>query len=195
MSANISAILGAGRFMATITANQTLVEQFEAAAKAAVATVEIMDRTPVALRDAIFCAAGDASRILFAPPQDLPASLFADFARDPRVIAEPSAEELVNSPAGVTEAFAGVARTGSVCVDVGYQRTGMASLLAPLHIAVVAAETIVPQPRDLFRENVLSGKGLQRSFVFITGPSATADMGPLVRGVHGPHRLHVIVLR
>jgi L-lactate dehydrogenase complex protein LldG len=121
--------------------------------------------------------------------------LFADFARDPRVLAEPTAEELVNSPAGVTEAFAGVARTGSVCVDVGYQRTGMASLLAPLHIAVVAAETIVPQPRDLFREDVLGGKGFERSFVFITGPSATADMGPLVRGVHGPHRLHVIVLR
>jgi len=180
--------------MATITANQTL-EQFEAAAKAAVATVEIMDRTPVALRDAILCVAGDASRILFAPPQDLPARLFADFARDPRVIAEPTAEELVNSPAGVTEAFAGVARTGSVCVDVGYQRTGMAGLLAPLDIAVVAAETIVAQPRDLFRENVLGGKGLQRSFVFITGPSATADMGPLVRGVHGPHRLHIIVLR
>jgi len=30
--------------------------------------------------------------------------------------------------------------------------------------------------------------------VFVTGPSATADMGPLVRGVHGPHQLHVIVL-
>jgi L-lactate dehydrogenase complex protein LldG len=102
---------------------------------------------------------------------------------------------MVNSPAGVTEAFAAVARTGSVCVDVGYQRTGMASLLAPLHIAVVAAETIVPQPRDLFREDVLGGKGLTRNFVFITGPSATADMGPLVRGVHGPHRMHIIVLR
>ena len=181
--------------MATTVVSQALIDQFEAAAKAAVATVEVIDRTPAALRDAIFRAAGDANRILFAPPQDLPADLFADFARDPRVLAEPTAEELVNSPAGVTEAFAGVARTGSVCVDVGYQRTGMASLLAPLHVAVVAAETIVPQPRDLFREDVLGGRGLQRSFVFITGPSATADMGPLVRGVHGPHRLHVIVLR
>lgn len=181
--------------MATTVVSQALIDQFEAAAKAAVATVEVIDRTPAALRDAIFRAAGDANRILFAPPQDLPADLFADFARDSRVLAEPTAEELVNSPAGVTEAFAGVARTGSVCVDVGYQRTGMASLLAPLHVAVVAAETIVPQPRDLFREDVLGGRGLQRSFVFITGPSATADMGPLVRGVHGPHRLHVIVLR
>ena len=66
----------------------------------------------------------------------------------------------------MTETFAGVARTGSVCIDVGYQRTGMASLLAPLHIAVVAAETIVPQPRDLLRSDVLGGKGLTCSFVF-----------------------------
>ena len=177
------------------TVSQSVIEQFESAATAAVATVEVIDRTPNALRDAILCACGDASRILFAPPQDLPAALFAEFAGDPRVVADPSAEELANSPAGVTEAFAGVARTGSVCVDVGYQRTGMASLLAPLHIAVVAAETIVPQPRDLFREDVLGGRGLTRSFVFITGPSATADMGPLVRGVHGPHQLHIIILR
>ena len=179
----------------TTTAALTLLDQFAASAKAAVATVEIIDRSPSNLRDAALRACGDASRILFAPPQDLPAALFADFAQDPRVRSDPTADELVNSPAGVTEAFAGVARTGSVCVDVAYQRTGMASLLAPLHVAVVAAETIVPQPRDLFRDDVLDGKGLARSFVFITGPSATADMGPLVRGVHGPHRLHIIVLR
>ena len=176
-------------------ASQSIIEQFEASASAAVATVEVIDRTPQALRDAIFRATGNSERILFAPPQDLPAELFAGFASDPRVKSNPTAEELVTSPAGVTEAFAGVARTGSVCVDVGYQRTGMASLLAPLHVAVVGSETIVPQPRDLFRDDVLGGKGLSRSFVFITGPSATADMGPLVRGVHGPHRLHIIVLR
>jgi L-lactate dehydrogenase complex protein LldG len=177
------------------TASRSLVDQFEAAAKAAVATVEIIDRTPQDLCNAILRTAGDQGRTLFAWPHDLPTDLFAEFARNPRVRSEPTPEEWVNSPAGVTEAFAGVARTGSVCVDVGYQRTGMASLLAPLHIVVIAAETIVPQPRDLFRNDVLDGKGLSRSFVFITGPSATADMGPLVRGVHGPHRLHIIVLR
>ena len=68
-----------------------------------------------------------------------------------------------------------VASTGSVCMDVSYQRTGMVSLLAPLQIAVVAAETIVPQPRDLFRADVLDGEGLARDFVFVTGPSATAE--------------------
>jgi len=179
----------------TVSAPPSTLEQFVAAATAAVATVEVIDRSPTDLRDAILRAAGDANRILYAPPQDLPAELFVDFARDPRVRTEPTPDEMVNSPAGVTEAFAGVARTGSVCVDVGFQKTGMASLLAPLHIAVVASDTIVPQPRDLFREDVLGGKGLVRNFVFITGPSATADMGPLVRGVHGPHRLHIIVLK
>ena len=179
----------------TMLASATDLEKFVAAATAAVATVEVIDRSSVALRDAILLAAGDANRILFARPQDLPAELFADFARDPRVKTSPTPDEMVNSPAGVTEAFAGVARTGSVCVDVGFQKTGMASLLAPLHIAVVASENIVPQPRDLFRDDVLGGKGLARNFVFITGPSATADMGPLVRGVHGPHRLHIIILK
>ena len=179
----------------TVSAAPTKLEQFVAAAIAAVATVEVIDPTAATLSAALLRAVGDADRILFAPPQDLPVELFADFVRDPRVKTDPTPDEMVNSPAGVTEAFAGVARTGSVCVDVGFQKTGIASLLAPLHIAVVAAETIVPQPRDLFRDDVLDGKGLLRNFVFITGPSATADMGPLVRGVHGPHRLHILVLK
>ena len=172
-----------------------LVEQFVDAARTAAATVEVIDRDPAQLRDAILAKAGDAQRILFAPPQGLPAELFALFAADPRVVTETDSEQMVHSPAGVTEAFAGVARTGSVCVDVNYQRTGIFSLIAPLHIAVLAAENIVPLPRDMFRRDVLGGQGLTRDFVFITGPSATADMGPLVRGVHGPHRLHVIVVR
>ena len=172
-----------------------LLGEFTTAAKQAVATVEVIERSPAALRDAILKAASGATSILYSPPQELPASLFADFAEYPSVHVNATPDEMVNSAAGVTEAFAGVASTGSVCIDISYQRTGMVSLLTPLQIAVVAAETIVPQPRDLFRPDVLGGRGLQRDFVFVTGPSATADMGPLVRGVHGPHKLHIIVLR
>ncbi len=173
----------------------SLMEDFAAAAIQAVASVQVIDRSPAALRDAILHAVGEVTRILYAPPQQLPPGLFAEFAADPRVRANATAEEMVNSAASVTEAFAAVASTGSVCIDVSYERTGIVSLLAPLQIAVVAAETIVPQPRDLFRADVLDGAGLKRDFVFVTGPSATADMGPLVRGVHGPHKLHIVVLR
>ncbi len=173
----------------------SLLEKFTSSAKAAVASVEVIDRSPAALRNAVLRAAGDAHRILYARPHDLPVTLFSEIASDPRVVADANPDEMVQSAAGLTEAFAAVASTGSVCINVSHERTGMVSLLAPLQIAVVAAETIVPQPRDLFRAEVLDGKGLTRDFVFVTGPSATADMGPLVRGVHGPHKLHIIVLR
>ncbi len=176
-------------------ASSALLEQFVTEARYSAATAEIVERTPQALSAAILAKAGDAQRILFAPPQVMSPELFAPFASDPRVVTTPDSEQLVHSAVGVTEAFAGVARTGSVCVDVNYQRTGIVSLLAPLNITVLAAENIVPQLRDLFRRDVLNGEGLTRDFVFITGPSATADMGPLVRGVHGPHRQHVIVVR
>ena len=172
-----------------------LMEQFVIEARNAAATAEIVDRNPTALSGAILAKAGDAQGILFAPPQVMAPELFATFAADPRVITHPDSEQMVHSAVGVTEAFAGVARTGSVCVDVNYQRTAIVSLLAPLHIAVLAAENIVARPQDMFRPDVLNSAGLTRDFVFITGPSATADMGPLVRGVHGPHQLHVIVVR
>lgn len=181
--------------MQQLMALEPTVLQFAEAAVRAVATVEVIERSPATLRDVILHAAGDAKRILFAPPHGLPIELFADFARDSRVIADPTPDEMVHSAVGVTEAFAGIASTGSVCVDVGYQRTGLVSLITPLQIAVVAAENIVPKPRDLFRSDILEGAGLKRDFVFVTGPSATADMGPLVRGVHGPHKLHIIVVR
>ncbi|MGB7554141.1 MAG: LUD domain-containing protein [Candidatus Korobacteraceae bacterium] len=181
--------------MQQIMALESSVLQFAEAAVKAVATVEIIERSPAALSIAILRAAGDAPCILFASPHDLPIALFSEFAADPRVVADPTPDQMVHSAAGVTEAFAGVASTGSVCIDVSYQRTGMVSLLAPLQIAVVAADNIVPKPRDLFRADILDGKGLRRDFVFVTGPSATADMGPLVRGVHGPHKLHIIVVR
>jgi L-lactate dehydrogenase complex protein LldG len=182
-------------FMQQIMALEPSVLQFAEAAVKAVATVEIIESSPSALRDAILRAVGDVTGILFSPPHELPVALFSEFASDARVVADPTPDQMVHSAAGVTEAFAGVASTGSVCVDVSYERTGMVSLLAPLQIAVLAAGTIVPKPRDLFRTDILDGKGLRRDFVFVTGPSATADMGPLVRGVHGPHKLHIIVVR
>jgi L-lactate dehydrogenase complex protein LldG len=95
---------------------------------------------------------------------------------------------------GITDAFAGVARSGSVCVCIDYDYAGFVSLLSRFHVAVLPVENIVERPGDLFRPDCLNGDGLRRNFVFITGPSATADMGPLVRGVHGPHRLHVILV-
>ena len=171
---------------------QDLVVQFEAAARNAAATVERAAYSAAALAAAVKRIA--TGRIAIAEPRDLPAELFSDLRRLPGVITSRSKQDLAACDVGVTEGFAAVARTGSVCVTVDHEYAGVISLLTRLHIAVVAAENIVQRPADLFSAQFLNGKGLQRNFLFITGPSATADMGPLVRGVHGSHCLHIVIL-
>jgi len=171
---------------------QDLIEQFEVAARNAAATVERVTYSAAALAAAVKRIA--TGRIALAEPQDLPSELFSDLRRLPGMITGRSKQDLATCEVGITEAFAAVARTGSVCVTVDHEYSGVISLLTRLHIAVLAAESIVQRPADLFSTQFLNGKGLERNFVFITGPSATADMGPLVRGVHGSHRLHIVIL-
>jgi L-lactate dehydrogenase complex protein LldG len=170
-----------------------LLSEFENAATAAAATVERLPASGEQLALAIGRRAKGES-IAISRPLDLPPELFSACERLPNVIAGRSREELAACEVGVTDAFAGVARTGSVCVCVDHDYAGAISLVTRLHIVVLAADTLVERPKDLFDLACLDGKALTRNFVFITGPSATADMGPLVRGVHGPHRLHVILL-
>jgi L-lactate dehydrogenase complex protein LldG len=112
----------------------------------------------------------------------------------PNVLPTPTDEQLAKTEVGICGAFAGVASSGSVCIAMGPPLVTMTSLLMPLHIVLLSADRIVPRPRDLFDPTNLGGEGLRRNLVFITGPSATADMGPLVRGVHGPHRLQILLL-
>ncbi len=179
--------------MATVGSGvpQELLEQFERAACAVTATVEYVERSGEAVRDAVLRRAGGESPIVVAAPSRLPALYFAPLIGSAGVLISPTVEQFRTAPVGVSEAFAGVARTGSVCVEISAGINGFASLISRLHIAVVDAASIVPQPRDVFASAI----GMQADFVFVTGPSATADMGPLVRGVHGPHKLHILVLR
>ena len=173
-------------------ARQDLIVQFEDAVRLAAGSVE---RVPCSARDLAAAVSRIAKdKIAIAEPLDLPADLFAGIRRLPGVTLERSKAELASCDVGITDAFAAIARTGSVCVAVDHDYVGPISLLARLHIAVLSADMIVQRPMDLFQPDRLDGKALRRNFVFVTGPSATADMGPLVRGVHGPHRLHIVIL-
>lgn len=163
-------------------------------AVAAAATAERCARSAAAVHRAVEHAAPNAPSVIIGSTEFLPAELFAGLRDLPGAIFRPSDEQLAIAQLGITEAFAGVASTGSVCIAMGPALNAAASLLMPLHIAVLAAERIVERPRDLFDPACLGGEGLRRNLVYITGPSATADMGPLVRGVHGPHRLHILLL-
>ena len=169
-----------------------LLTGFRDSARSTGATVEMSRRNIQDLTASLLKATADDQRVLFAQPDFISPELFAQFILDGKVISKPTKDELSSVKTGVTDAFAAVASTGSICVSVSGNPTGIVSLLTRKHIAVLDSRTIVPRPRDILESNTT--EILKRSFSFITGPSATADMGPLVVGVHGPGQLHIIVL-
>jgi L-lactate dehydrogenase complex protein LldG len=172
-----------------------LLATFECNAKEAAAQVSVVGPTPAEIRAAVEHLTQDAGSVVLGLGEFVPAGVVEELRQIPGVIAQPTDEQLSVAGAGVSDAFAGIASSGTVCIAMGPPLVGAASLLMPLHIVLLPASRIVARPRSLFDPACLGGEGLRRNLVFITGPSATADMGPLVRGVHGPHRLQILLLR
>jgi L-lactate dehydrogenase complex protein LldG len=173
---------------------ENLLSQFITAAEEAAATVETVERSPKALNTALLKAIRGKDGVILAEPDDLDLSLFEPFRENSQVVVDPTEEQLSTFQVGITDAFAGIARTGSVCVTNSQKLSGAVSLFTREHIVVLDSDCLVEKPREVFTSPMLKQKGLKRSFVFVTGPSATADMGTLVRGVHGPGKLHIILL-
>ncbi|NOY78233.1 MAG: hypothetical protein GXO76_10240 [Calditrichaeota bacterium] len=171
-----------------------LVEKFIQMAEGAAATVEKIKATPENLKAALVRAMGENSSATLAEPTVLPPELFAPFKSLPDVISHPTEDQMAAIRVGITDAFVGVAGTGSLCVAIDERLGGSVSLYSREHIAVLDARLMVPRPRDLFSGEFFERSELPENFLFITGPSATADMGELVRGVHGPGRLHIVLL-
>lgn len=95
---------------------------------------------------------------------------------------------------GLTGAHGGLADTGAVALLSGPDRSRLASLAPPVHIALLRRDQIYPSlPAFLtdFGDAVRDSSNL----VFIAGPSRTGDIEmTLSIGVHGPGEVHVIVL-
>jgi L-lactate dehydrogenase complex protein LldG len=99
----------------------------------------------------------------------------------------------------ISGADAGIAESASIVLRGGPGRPRLASLLAPVYIAVLRRAQIVrglgealallaaQHPGDLF--------GDASTLTLITGPSRTADIElTLTLGVHGPREVHAIVI-
>lgn len=89
---------------------------------------------------------------------------------------------------GVTTADALVSETGSVLICSQGGRRRLASLAPPVHLVVAQPSQIVGSLADAF------GRFPDGNLVLISGPSRTADIeGVLVRGVHGPGRVILLL--
>ena len=97
-------------------------------------------------------------------------------------------------PLGVTGSIGAIADSGTIAVVSGPGRSRLASLLPPVHVAVLDARRIHASLADLLSAHpTIVDEG--SNFVLITGPSRTADIEmTLTTGVHGPGEVHVILL-
>lgn len=102
--------------------------------------------------------------------------------------------ELREVPVGLTGTVAALADTGTIVVHSGPGRSRLASLLPPVHVALLKTDLLLPSMDHFFQtypEAVTGGSNL----VFISGPSRTADIeGILTLGVHGPKELHIVLI-
>lgn len=98
-----------------------------------------------------------------------------------------------SAPFGITGADYGLAETGSI-VTIAANEARLVSLLPPVHIALLSKGRMLTGLDEFYTLHPLPATA-SASTVFITGPSRSADIEMiLVRGVHGPRVIHVIVI-
>jgi len=95
---------------------------------------------------------------------------------------------------GITSADYALADTGTLVMIASPAEARLVSLLPPAHIAVVPSGRILTGLDELFAV-VPQPAEVTSSMVLITGPSRTADIEQfLVRGVHGPGAIAVVIV-
>ena len=95
---------------------------------------------------------------------------------------------------GITGAAYALADTGSLVMLASSEEARLLSLLPPVHIAIIERGQILTGLDELLGKIPLPAD-VTSSMVLITGPSRTADIEQiLVRGVHGPGELHVVIV-
>jgi L-lactate dehydrogenase complex protein LldG len=101
-----------------------------------------------------------------------------------------------DADAGITTSDFALADTGTLVVLASPDQHRLDSLAPAVHIALLRATDLVANLEELFARLVSANAFHSSSAItFIRGPSRTADIElTLSVGVHGPKRLHVIVL-
>jgi len=185
---------------------ELLVERFRAALTAIAGRVHRAADDGAAIKTLVtLCHERGVSRVLSWHPHwialdGLPAAMAAaaielDFGIvPPNETRAPRLAALESLQMGLTGSLAGIAESGTIAVVSGPGRPRLASLLPPVHIAVLRVERLYSTLEAFFAAHpgvAEAGSNL----VLITGPSRTADIEmTLTRGVHGPGEVHVVVV-
>lgn len=99
--------------------------------------------------------------------------------------------------AALSRAVTAAAETGTLVLVSGADNPTTLAFLPETHFILVRAGDVVGSYEEAFdRLRAIYGEGnLPRTVNLISGPSRTADIEQtIVRGAHGPKRLHVVIL-
>lgn len=106
-------------------------------------------------------------------------------------------ETIHQAQVGLTGADVAIAATGTMVVSTEPGKGRLPTVLAPVHIAVITLEQIVPRLEDwLARQRAAGSENLwdRANTCFISGPSKTGDIEmEMILGVHGPGIVQVVV--
>jgi L-lactate dehydrogenase complex protein LldG len=122
-----------------------------------------------------------------------------DFIGNNNIQREGFINSAIDAGLGLSGVDYALAETGTLVLLAGENKARSASLLPPVHVALVTPDKFISGLDDLFPllrcDLDVSNRNLSSAVTFITGPSRTADIElTLVVGVHGPQELHVILL-
>lgn len=169
---------------------KVLVKRFKHNAELTTAIVQIIPNNETELSKTLLSITNSEKKVLIAVNDE---DLISSYLKAISPIFEPNNNEISSIPICITDSVCGIAETGSVIVSAETGYAAYFTMLTQVQIVLLNSSDIYERPRDIFDGNHRKN-GIGENFSIITGPSATADMGSLVRGVHGPEKLHIIIL-
>jgi L-lactate dehydrogenase complex protein LldG len=141
-------------------------------------------------------------RLLYGPGSEIGPAIETAWADDggmlPQLMAyiepvETFKDEMFQVDAGITSVRGGVADTGALVLWPDEHEPRLMSLVPPVHVAVLDADTIAGSLAEMIEaEHWVDG--MPTNALLISGPSKTADIEfTLVFGVHGPKELVLLI--
>lgn len=133
-------------------------------------------------------------RILKTPAVATPIPFVEFDFTDIGITTTPTAQEVKEAAMGITAGQLGIADYGSIVLSAPPDETEPVSLYPDHHVAILKASNLVTDMPTAIKRMVKTIRTEQTDLVIATGPSATADMGALVYGAHGPRDVTVLLI-